>query len=917
MKINRGKEVFSNRYYIIVGVIAILMIILVSRIFVLTVLQNSKWSNEANQQSVKSIYTSAPRGNIYDCNGKVIATNKQIFTVVYNSSGLKTDQINDSTLELINTLKQNGDKYTDNFPIKINSNGDFYYTYDKQIQSWLSKMELPTDMTASQAFRALRKRYKISDSMTRYEAMSELEDTENLTVPISAKSMKYTYDIQKDQFLSKWGYSDKKIAKGISAEQCFAYLRKTYKVKKSLSDSEARKIFIIRNEIATNGFTRYIPITVAKDVSNKTIAVIEESEIKGASISSQYKRYYPNGSAAAHILGYMGSISEDKTSYYVDKLGYSATDLIGIDGIESAYENQLHGTAGVKKIKVNSSGEYVSTISNTSPKKGKDVFLTVDLDLQKTAESALKSKIQSIGGQCQSGAAVAMDVKTGNVIAMASYPTYDPNIFASGISTKAWKSVQSKNARDPLSPAPLYNNATKTSVAPGSTFKPITAITALECGLNPNRSIYDKGYIKMGGHQWACSAYNDYGGNHGTETLVSGIGNSCNYYFFCIATGKDWSTGASLGYSKKITVDKIIATAKEFGLGQKTGIELNETVTPLASAKRKMEGYKLNAWNYLYGKAHTIFPEKIANDYSKLSDELDLISGWIEDNPSYEELINRLKNKTDVKASKLDSVAATLKYDYFSQATWTVGDQFNISIGQGDNAYTPLQLVTYISAVGNSGTYNRASVIQGVENEGTTDKSGSRRTIKLKSSTIPDVLAGMKRVTTNGTLAGVFSSLGVSVAGKTGTAENQGIPQPASEVKYVKNHLGSLNSAAGSSVTWSQVTSQMAKLMKESPSRYPSKDDTVDAAVKAASNYKITQKMIDSGKGSYDYYSWTVTLAPADNPRIAVAVLLIQGGYSSNAAPVNRAILKKYFSLYGDKIGSTSSTDETGTNTVQ
>jgi penicillin-binding protein 2 len=106
--------------------------------------------------------------------------------------------------------------------------------------------------------------------------------------------------------LSKWGYSDKKIAKGISASQCFAYLRKTYKVRKSLSSRDARKIFVIRNEIATNGFTRYIPITVAKDVSNKTIAVVEESEIKGASISSQYKRYYPNGTYGSPYTGIHG-----------------------------------------------------------------------------------------------------------------------------------------------------------------------------------------------------------------------------------------------------------------------------------------------------------------------------------------------------------------------------------------------------------------------------------------------------------------------------------------------------------------------------------------------------------------------------------------------------------------------------------
>jgi len=915
MKINRGKAIFSRRYYVIIGVILLLMLILGGRLFVLSVVQHSKWSSEANDQSTKSIYTSAPRGTIYDCNGKVLATNKQIFTVVYNSSGLSTAQINASTRKLINTLKADGDKYTDNFPIKITASGTFYYTYDKDIVTWLKKMDLNTDMSASQAFRVLRKRYKIADSVSRYDAMTELENTYNLTIPISAKTMKYTYTTEKENFLSKWGITG--INSKTSAKKCFALLRKNYDVNKALSDTEARKIFIIRNEIATNGFTRYIPITVAKDVSKRTIATIGESTIKGATISSQYKRYYPNGTSACHILGYMGAISESETSYYVDKLGYSSSDLIGEDGIEASYETKLHGTAGVKKIKVNSSGEYVSTISNTSPKKGKDVFLTVDLDLQKAAESALKTRIQAVGGKCQSGAVVAIDVKTGNVLAMASYPTYNPNIFANGISTKAWKSVQSKNARDPLSPAPLYNNATKASAAPGSTFKPITAITALQCGLNPNKTIYDKGYIKLGGHTWACSDWNDYGGNHGTENLYSGIGNSCNYFFYCIATGKDWGTGASLGYSQKITVDKILATAKKFGLGSKTGIELTENITPLASKARKIASYKLSTWNYIYENGHKFFPASVANSESKLEKNCDTISSWISDNPSYATLCKWLKTKTDAKSSKIDTIAAAVKYDYFSQAQWTVGDQFNICIGQGDNSYTPLQLANYIATIGNNGTHNRASIVAGVEDEGLTDKSADQTTIKLKKNTIKNVLKGMQRVTTNGTLAGVFTSLGVDVAGKTGTAENQSTPQPSSEIKYVKNHLSSFNAKAGTSIKWSQVRTKMYAMMKKDPSTYPSAEDTVDDALKTLSKYKITQSIIDAYKGSYDYYSWTVTLAPAGNPQIAVATLLIQGGYSSNAAPVNKAVMAKYFKLYGNNSGSTVSTDETGSNTQQ
>ena len=910
--INKNVKLFESRYRNIVAIILLLMVVLAIRLFIVTVIQNDKWASEASDQNTKVITTSAPRGNIYDKYGRLLAGNKQIFTVQMNVSSLKTEQINNSCYQLINILIDNGDKYTDNFPIKITSSGKFYYTYKKQIEKWLVKQGYDKNTTAAQAFRKLRTKYGIESSMNRYEAMKVLNDQYNVYPPISEKTMVYTYDQELESFLGKFGFTQDEIDAGISAKDCFAKLRENYSIDKSLSNKEARKIFVIRNEVATNGFTRYNPITVAKDLNKKTIAYIEEANIPGVSISSESERYYPYGTTACHIIGYMGSISESDASYYVDKLGYSASDMIGLDGIEAAYEETLHGTPGTKKIRVNSSGEYVSTISETAPVKGKDVYLTIDIDLQKTAEAALKKAILE-NENSESGATAAVDPSTGNVLAMASYPVFDPNMFADGITDKEWESVQQSNPRDSLSPAPLLDYATMCSVQPGSTFKPITAITALQQGLNPNAYIYDKGYINYGNRQWACSAYNDYGGNHGNEDLEWGIGNSCNYYFYCIATGKDWGTGASLGYN--ISVDNILNTAKKFGLGSKTGIEIGEAITPLASAQRKMQTYHALVWDALYSSAHSYFPSKVLNNYSELTKNIDEISSWIYDNPSYNEILTLLKEKTDVKSSEIETVASVIKFDYFEQAKWTTGDQFNISIGQGDNAYTPLQMANYIATVGNGGIKHQVSVVQGVEGEGTTVRKAATK-IKLKSDTIPEVIKGMKRVCSSGTLSGVFSGFPVTVAGKTGTAENQSIKQPASEVKFIKKYLSYLNSSAGSSVKWSQVVSTMKALMKEAPDMYSTEDETVDDAVIKASGYKITQSMINANKGSYDYYSWTVALAPADDPEISVSVLLIQGGYSSNAAPVAKTIITKYLNVYGDDKPDTTKTDNTGSNSI-
>ncbi|MGN0658922.1 MAG: peptidoglycan D,D-transpeptidase FtsI family protein [Emergencia sp.] len=913
---NRNIRLFESRYRQIAVIVLILMAILAVRLFVVTILQHDRWTSEASDQNTKTIYTSAPRGNIYDRNGNALAVNRQVFTVNFNASSLTTEEINNSSLKLINTLIKNGDKYTDNFPIKITSSGKFYYTYKQKITSWLKEQGFSTSLTAEEAFKRLCTRYGIEyDESSRFEIMDELQEKYNQDPPISVRNMEYTYDQELENFLSKFGiFSSEEIEQGISAEDAFRALRENYEIDESLSDKEARKIFIVRNEIATNGFTRYMPIKIASDISDETIAYIEEASIPGVEISSESERYYPNGSVACHILGYMGSISESEAEYYVDELGYSASDLVGKDGIEAALEEKLHGTPGEKKIRVNSSGEYVETVGEEKEaQKGSDVYLTIDLDLQKAAEKSLKSAIQK-SENSGSGAVVAIDVETGDVLAMASYPTYDPNIFASGISEKAWKSVQAENPRDAFSPAPLYNNATRAAIQPGSTFKPITAITALEKGLDPYSQIQDRGVIEYGDREYACSSWNDYGGTHGYENLEYGIGNSCNYYFYCIATGKDWGTGAGLGYS--ITVDDILETAEKFGLADKTGIEIGENVADPPSAEYKMEVTKLGIRDYLYNNAHKFFTEEAANDYERLRKNLYTIADWADDNPSYDELITLLDENTDVKKSQLETVAARVKFDYYIQAQWGVGDQFNISIGQGDNAYTPLQMANYVATLGNGGMRNQVSIVSGVEGEGATVKEKAVD-LGLKESTVEEVIKGMKRVCTSGTLSGVFANFPVEVAGKTGTAENQSIRQPKSEVSYVKSQLSSLNAAAGTSVSWSKVKKTMEQMMEEEPERYPSEDETVDEALIKASGYKITQSMINSGKGSYDYNAWTIAMAPADNPKIAVAVLLIEGGYSSNAAPVARDVIAAYLDVYDEVEPDTTRTDMNGKNKAQ
>ena len=912
---SRNVRFFHSRYEKLVIVIILLMAVLAVRLFMVTILQHDRWSMEASDQNTKTIFTSAPRGNIYDRNGNVLAENKQVFAVTFNVSSMTTEEINDSALKLVNVLIQNQEKYTDNFPIK-KKNGEFYYTYDEKIEKWLKRQGFSEHLTAAQAFARLRIKYDIDESLDRYEAMEVLQEKYNLDPPISVKKMEYTYQQEKEMFWGKFAYPQKSIDEGIPAEQCFRELREDYKIDENLSDEEARKIFIVRNEIATNGFTRYLPIMMAHDLKERTIAYLEEANIPGVDITSENERYYPNGSTACHILGYMGAISESETDYYVDKLGYSATDLIGMDGVEAAMEEKLHGAPGKTTIKVNSGGEYVETVSQTEAEKGSDVYLSIDLDLQKATESALKEAIQE-SEHSRSGAAVAIDVKTGDVLSMASYPGFDPNIFANGISEKAWESVQAENPRDSFSPTPLLNNVTRAAVQPGSTFKPITSVAALKAGLDPYRSIVDGGHIDYGDRTYACSNWNDYRSTHGSETLEWGIGNSCNFYFYCIASGIDWNNNSSLGYD--IDVDDILKTAELFGLGEETGIEIGEVTGNVPSAEQKLAITELNVRDYLYNNAHTFFPKEVADNIDKLRENLYKIAGWTSQNPSYDELITMLDEQTDVKKSQVEHVAERIKFDYFISAGWGMGDLFNISIGQGDNAYTPLQMANYLATLGNGGVKNQVSVIAGIENEGMTVKADPVD-LNVSNDITSEVIKGMRAVATGGTLAGIFGNYPISVAGKTGTAENQAVRQPKSEVAYIQEHLGSLNAAAGTAVSWSEVEQKMEQMMEKEPERYPTVDDTVDEALIAASDYKITYAMINKDKGSYEYFAWTIAMAPAEEPEIAVAVMLVEGGYSSNAAPVIKEMFNEYFALNKDgeqKNETVNKTTVTGKNKIQ
>lgn len=902
---------FKSRYNQLLAVVMVMMAVLGIRLFGLTVVEGSQWDQKAKDISVKTISTSAPRGQILDRYGRVLAGNKPSFTVQFSAGDLTNEQINSVSLNLIHILEANGDQYYDNFPILI-ENGRFSYTYQKDIEDWLTAQAMPADYTAEQAFDEMRRRQNIKEGLDKYEAQTELQTVYNIFPPISVKNMKFTKDMDKESFLERY-YLDNNM----TAEEAFSALRKKFEIPQDLSDTEARKIMVVRNELSSQGYRKYMPAKIAGGVSNNTIVIMEEknSDLPGVEVVAESIRYYPNGNTAAHVLGYLGQISESEKTEYVDEKGYKPTDMVGQEGIEKAFESTLKGKDGTKNVEVNAFGELVRVINETEPQKGQDIYLTIDLDLQKTAQDALKQALTEIqrAGTFKSqwgdfkygtayrnanvGAVVALDVKTGDVLAMASYPDFDPNLFATGISKEDWNALQGENLRDPLSPLPLFNVASRTAVQPGSTFKLVTATAALESGLDPFRKLYDGGAVKLGNRTYACLLWNQHRGSHGYVNLAEALEVSCNYYFFDIATGRDFYKKTSLGLKEQMNIEKITSYAQQYGLGLKTGIEIPETVVPVPSQERKMASIKSMLRNVLIGRAEMYFKSSIIKDKEKLNKNINTIVGWTEENPSRNQLIERL-GKLGIKEELIETVADLCKFTYFNQAAWTTGDELNISIGQGENQYTPLQIANYVATVGNGGVHNQVSLIKAIQGEGPHVKEPGKQIDLKNPNELKYIIDGMKLVATGpkGSLKGTFGNFPVQVAGKSGTAQRAGKINPPDEVEYIKKYLPRINPA----LSWSSVETEMNRWMKEYPEIYTTKNYAVRQAVISLSKGKVTAAKLDAYKADYDPFAWVVTLAPADDPKIAVAVLLFQGGTAGYAAPVAREVIGKYLQL--DKV---------------
>lgn len=313
------------------------------------------------------------------------------------------------------------------------------------------------------------------------------------------------------------------------------------------------------------------PVCLKRDISREELAMIETRrfDLPGVLIKVRPQRQYFYGNLAAHVIGYLGEISEDqlKGNKFPDN---RSGDLVGKTGIELRWQGYLNGGRGGEQVEVDAAGRRIKVLSEKPPVSGADVCLTINRELQALAEKALDGK---------HGAVVAMDPRNGQILALASRPSYDPNVFITGLDGQTWKNMVSSDDY------PMQNRALTGQYPPGSIFKIIVALAGLQTGvITPEESLYCNGNYSLGRGHYRC--WKKYG--HGKVALHRALVESCDVYFYHV--------GMRLG------VDRIADYARQFGLGQKTGLHLGQEKSGLIPTSE----WKLKRWGVPWQGGETV-----------------------------------------------------------------------------------------------------------------------------------------------------------------------------------------------------------------------------------------------------------------------------------------------------------------------
>ena len=522
---------FTRRLVALGAAMFLVALVFVVTMFGAQIIHGDDYLAQSVRANAKVETVKGTRGIITDRNGKVLVSNRAVYTLNFDSSLVSSDELNDALLRVIDLMNAQGVEIKDTLPLARTSP----YAYD--------------------------------------------------TANGSAKTLvKYLVSLK---WINEKNVGDDGLPTTLTGSALYLKLRSEYGIDEALPNSTVRTLIGLRYSLASAKMNGSTTFEFASDVDVSLISLIKDGNYAGVQVDTSSVRVYETD-YAAHVLGYTGSIQD--WDDYKDKPGYTLASIVGISGAESAFEEYLHGDAGKRLVTYdNDSGKITGELYSVEPKPGSTVALTIDIDFQEDVEQSLERTVGAMtkADGIERGAAVAVvQVGTGDVLALASYPTYSLATFRQDIAALSSDSVR----------RPLWNRATQASYAPGSTLKPLTAIAALESGATTVREkLYDSGKWVYPGYS-ASYTYCWKRSGHGALNVRGAISNSCNYYF------------AEMGY--RMGMDTLREYYADFGLGSRTGIEIGDAAGRLPSQK---EGENLAPWA-AFGQANQEYtPLQLAN----------------------------------------------------------------------------------------------------------------------------------------------------------------------------------------------------------------------------------------------------------------------------------------------------------------
>ena len=554
------------------AVLAIYLVVL----FNTQVVHHEEYLAKSIQTITRMENVEASRGIITDRSGRTLVTNQSTYSLTFDASLLKPgENQNDAILRLVTLCRDQGVAWEDNLPLSLD--GAAHFTVDTL-----------TDTQKSRFFSYLRDLKPTRELLAAYvrqhpELLKPPKEGETALDPATAKDtelLKQTNSAALTNSLL--------LNAGVTPAKLFDWMREDMKLSDNYSDSDARLILGVRYELKLRKLgANNNAYVLAQNVDVAFCSLISDGQFQGAKIIRSSARQYAT-TYAAHILGTVGRIP-DYTDEWKDR-GYLMDDTVGLSGAEAAFEDYLRGTDGKRMISVNSDGKITGEYYSVEPRSGYTVELTVDLKLQQAVEDTLAAKVAQLNQKdhldSRGAAAAVVKVGTGEILALASCPSYD-------LST--WRKDFAELRDDPAKP--LTNRAASSAYAPGSTLKPATAVAALESGATtPSETLFDTGYWKYPSTTWNGGTWCWKHSGHGKVNATTAITNSCNYYF------------AEMGY--RMGLDTLNEYYSALGLGEPTGIEIGEKTGRQATN----EGGSNQAPWAAYGQADQLYtPLQLAN----------------------------------------------------------------------------------------------------------------------------------------------------------------------------------------------------------------------------------------------------------------------------------------------------------------